>query len=141
MLQIHTLKNNSHSLFPLSQTNFLGKYATVTSNSLEFRDIYKNQTTFPIEIKKIKQTNTALTKVKELDPNNLSSQLKFKLLDISTLKIGVRPLLALKKIDITTIGQLIELKKEELLKIPFIGKKSVAEIEKNLLTFGLSLKI
>ena len=135
------LKNNSHSLFPLSQTNFLGKYATVTSNSLEFRDIYKNQTTFPIEIKKIKQTNTALTKVKELDPNNLISQLKFKLLDISTLKIGVRPLLALKKIDITTIGQLIELKKEELLKIPFIGKKSVAEIEKNLLTFGLSLKI
>lgn len=136
------LKNNSNPLFPLNQTNFLGKYTTITSDSLNLETSIKEKIKIQkkTETKKMKENKKLLTNKKDTDPINNISKQKLKSLDISSLKIALRPLMALKKKNINTIGELIKFKKEDLLGIPYIGEKSIAEIEKSLLDFGLCLK-
>jgi DNA-directed RNA polymerase alpha subunit len=134
-------KNNSHNLFPLNQNSFLGKYASIPSNYS-----YNNKNKQTIKVQKNKQlinnhANLALPSLKA--GIQLNSQIVKETLnatDISVLKIGLRPLMALKKKKIDTIGQLINCTKKYLLSIPYVGNKTVLEIEKSLLKIGLNFK-
>jgi DNA-directed RNA polymerase alpha subunit len=138
-------KNNSHNLFPLNQNSFLGNYASIPLNS-SF-SYQKKQT---IKVKKNKQLINNKTGLNALvgvalskEAGQLNSQIAKETLnatDISVLKIGLRPLMALKKKKIDTIGQLINCTKKELLNIPYVDNKSVVEIEKSLLKIRLNLK-
>ena len=134
-------KNNSHNLFPLNQNSFLGKYASIPSNYS-----YNNQNKQTIKVQKNKQlinnhANLALPSLKAgIQLNSQIAKETLNATDISVLKIGLRPLMALKKKKIDTIGQLINCTKKDLLNIPYVGNKTVLEIEKSLLKIGLNFK-
>ena len=110
---------------------------------------------------KIKKTKILLEKKEKnnLNTKNITKKLKnnFKINNIKNIKllnlnkststnieilqISLRALMALKKENINTIQDLLELTKKDLFNIPNIGKKSIEEIEKSLLKIGLNLKI
>jgi DNA-directed RNA polymerase alpha subunit len=137
-------KNNSNYLFPLNQNSFLGKYATFASDSN-----FNNKQT--VKVKKNKQrinnktANIPISRMQTIlgQDGKLNSKIVKEILnatDISVLKIGLRPLMALKNKKINTIAQLINSTKKELLSIPYVDANSVLEIEKSLLKIGLNLK-
>lgn len=61
-------------------------------------------------------------------------------IDISYLNLDVRPFNALRKAGINTIGQLLELRISDIMKIRSIGEKSLEDIKQRLAEHGLQLK-
>ena len=68
---------------------------------------------------------------------NSESSTNRDLLPVSVLVLPTRPANVLKRLGITTVGQLRELTTEELLNAPNCGTTTVSEINQALATLGL----
>ncbi|RME74911.1 MAG: DNA-directed RNA polymerase subunit alpha [Planctomycetota bacterium] len=77
-------------------------------------------------------------KVEKETPKEESNDIRSQSVEI--LNLGKRSMNGLEYSKIKTIGELISFTKEDLLKLPKIGKKSVDEIEEKLNEIGLTFK-
>ena len=68
----------------------------------------------------------------QFDPNVLS-------MEVAVLNLPVRPSNCLRRTEIESVRDLVQHTSEQLMSIPNMGKKSVREIERSLLRFGLRL--
>lgn len=158
---IREFKNNSNNLFPLSPQSFLGKYTGIQEyplkNTENFFEKYKlnkkdliNKQTLKDNLKKKSILSSSSSSFlfsnrinkKKLKKNNSQNKKLVNLKkstsnNIEILKISLRTLILLKKKNINTIQDLVQLTKKDLLNIPNIGKKSLEEIEKSLLKLSL----
>jgi len=140
---VNYLKNNSQNsmgLLPLNQENFVAKYASMRPNPIS-KSGQTETTTYgqqkfrsTVDLQSQTFNKKKMTQIgnKELD--------KLESMDISSLKIALRPLMALKKRNINTIADLMKLTKKDLLNIPYVGEKSIQDIKKSLLKIGFDLK-
>ncbi len=126
------LSSNSVSPFPLNHSNFIGKYTGVQVIPITQRKEILNDPKQKLAAKTEIQRITKISNEKSLE--------KLESIDISILKISLRALMALKKRNVNTVSDLIQLTKEDLSKIPYIGDKSIHDIEQSLLTIGFGLK-
>ena len=84
--------------------------------------------------------NDSLREIKVLHEQNEENHRKTLSIPIENLDLTVRSYNCLKRYGIQTIQELTEKPKAEIEKIKNLGKKSMREINKKLLEFGLKLK-
>lgn len=129
------LNSNSVSSFPLNHSTFIGKYGGIQPLPITQRKQISNDPKQKLAAKK------EIQRLNKSSSSNLEKSLeKLEFMDISILKISLRSLMALKKRNVNTIADLIQLTKEDLVKIPYIGDKSIHDIEQSLLKIGFGLK-
>lgn len=138
---VNYLKNNSQNsmgLLPLNQENFVAKYASMRPNPIsksgqtETTNYGQQKLRSTLDLQSETFNKKKMTQIGNLD--------KLESMDISSLKIALRPLMALKKRNINTIADLMKLTKKDLLNIPYVGEKSIQDIKKSLLKIGFDLK-
>ncbi|BAT72194.1 DNA-directed RNA polymerase subunit alpha [Thermosulfidibacter takaii ABI70S6] len=79
-------------------------------------------------------------KAEEKDEAGAADELQEKLnMGIEELNLSVRAYNCLKKKGINTVGELVRLRREDLMSLKNFGKKSLEEVEKVLASLGLSL--
>ncbi len=154
---ITKIKNENFSLLPVNQSLFVGKYTGIkpqlnklekTLNSVEIELTQDQKNKRIPKQKKFTEpgVNTARAHKKSKTGFSLNSKSQSflqmdspNLIDIGNLNISLRPYSCLKRSNINTVGDLLKKSKNDLLKLPNLGKKSLEEIEKSLAELGLKL--
>jgi DNA-directed RNA polymerase alpha subunit len=155
---IRQFNHNLNSLFPLNQQTFIGKYTGIqqyplkkTENFLE-KKMKENLSNGKIYIlpNLIKKSQYNLKRKPILKSNkeslfsdkvNNTNFSKTNSKNITILKLTLRTFMALKKNNINTIDDLLDLTRKDFLNFSNIGKKSIEEIEQSLLKIGSHLKM
>jgi len=92
-----------------------------------------------VKIRKIFLENVGNLTSQNSKKSSFSIEKKIFCLDIANLDLSIRTYTYLKRSNINTIGDLVEYSADQLLLLKSFGKRSLKEVEKNLLQIGLSL--
>lgn len=92
-----------------------------------------------VKIRKIFLENVETLTFQKSTKSSFDIEKKILCLDIANLDLSIRSYTYLKRANINTIGDLIEYSAAQLLLLKNFGKRSLKEVEKNLLQIGLCL--
>nr|QIA46867.1 alpha subunit of RNA polymerase [Pandorina colemaniae] len=125
-------------IIKLAKLYYLNKQIKLTKPNKNI--IKKSKTSLVFPIKASAHINKPNEETFRVIPNKQKSFQQLKT-PISILPLSLRTYTALKKENILTLHDLIQMSKNDLLKIKNIGIKSLGEIETSLYCLGLTLKI